>query len=218
MDDTASLDSFLGKWRARWPEWELLSIFVPTPRRGVVAAWFSLLQELGDAAWAGAEPAPGLAKLAWWQEELVGWSRGARRHPLGTALQRLDAPWEPLGRALAALPATRAPETDSDDGRALELFGGAVLACEAALFDGVAAEAPALASATGDLRTMRALVQGRPLPDTDRLATPAGLTLPRRLQRVALDERRRRHAAGTAMTRPVTLRLLLAGWRAARRG
>ncbi|MGY1409589.1 MULTISPECIES: phytoene/squalene synthase family protein [unclassified Luteimonas] len=218
MDDSASLDSFLGKWRTRWPEWELLTIFVPAPQRGVVAAWFTLLQELGDAAWAGAEPAPGLAKLAWWQEELVGWSRGARRHPLGVTLQRLEAPWEPLGRALAALPATRAPESAGDDNRALELFVGAMLACEAALFDGSAVQGPALAAGVGDLRAMRALVQGGPLPEAGMGAAPVGLTRPRRLHQVALDERLRRQASGEAMVRPATLRLLLAGWRAARCG
>ncbi|MGJ4731041.1 squalene/phytoene synthase family protein, partial [Luteimonas sp. SDU101] len=107
MNDPDSLDSFLGKWRARWPEWELLSVFVPAPQRGTVAAWYALLDELGDAAWAGTDPTPGLAKLAWWQEELLGWQRGARRHPLGQALQRLAAPWDTLGRALASLPQTR---------------------------------------------------------------------------------------------------------------
>src|SRR5690606_1280535 len=218
MDDSASLDGFLGKWRTRWPEWELLSVFVPAPQRDVVAAWFSLLQELGDAAWAGAEPTPGLAKLAWWQEELVGWSRGARRHPLGASLQRLDAPWELLGRALAALPATRAPVSEGDDGAALERFASAMLAGEAALFGGGAAEASALAAAAFDLRAMRALAQGGPLPESDRRAAPAGLTRPRRLHQAALDQRLRRQGTGGAMTRPLTLRLLLAGWRAARRG
>jgi len=218
MDSPDSLDSFLGKWRTRWPEWELLSVFLPASQLASAAAWFTLLQELGDAAWAGAEPAPGLAKLAWWQEELVGWSRGARRHPLGTTLQRLEAPWDALGRALAGLPATRAPESAGDDSRALELFGGAMLACETALFGGSAVDAPALAAGTSDLRAMRALAQGEPLPEGGVRATPAGLTRPRRLYRVALDERLRRQAAGQARGRPATLRLLLAGWRAARRG
>ena len=36
MDESASLDGFLGKWRTRWPEWELLAVFVPAPQRDVV--------------------------------------------------------------------------------------------------------------------------------------------------------------------------------------
>jgi|SRR5690606_10356711 len=218
MDNPDSLDSFLGKWRTRWPEWELLTVFVPAPQRAAVAAWFTLLQELGDAAWAGAEPAPGLAKLAWWQEELVGWSRGARRHPLGAALQRLEAPWDSLGRALAALPATRAPESAGDDDRALDLFAGAMLACEVALFDGSGVAEPALAAGADDLRIMRALAQGGPLPEAAPRAAPPGLTRPRRLFQVALEQRLRGQRSEGAGVRPATLRLLLAGWRAARRG
>ena len=220
MNDPDSLDSFLGKWRARWPEWELLAVFLPAPQRAPAAAWFTLLQELGDAAWAGAEPAPGLAKLAWWQEELVGWSRGARRHPLGLALQRLSAPWDTLGRALASLPATRTPGGGDDEARGLQAFGSAVLACEAALFDGASAtDAPALAAVVEDLQAMRALVQGGPAPAPGpRADAPAGMSRPRRLQQVALREHLRRQARGQSRIRPATLRLLFSGWRAARRG
>jgi len=220
MDEAASesvepLDSFLGKWRARWPEWELLAVFVPASRRDTVAAWFTLLQELGDAAWAGREPAPGLAKLAWWQEELLGWSRGARRHPLGAALQRLAAPWDALGRSLAALPATRAPASAGDDVRALEPFAGALLACEAALFGEGGAEAPALAAVVDDLRRERALAQGGPPPQA--AAVAAGLSLPRRLHGTALRQRLRGRGDGGGAPPAPGLRLLLAGWRAARR-
>jgi len=212
------VDSFLDKWRARWPEWELLSVFVPAPQRDTAAAWFTLLQELGDAAWTGREPAPGLAKLAWWQEELAGWRKGARRHPLGQSLHRLAAPWDELGRALAALPVTRTPAGGDEEGRALETFGQALLACEAALFGGGATDARALAAVVDDLRALRALGQGGPLPATPGRTTATGLSLPRRLQRVALHRRLRGQASGQSAVRPATLQLLLAGWRAARRG
>ncbi len=216
LDSADSLDSFLGKWRARWPEWELLAVFVPASRRDTVAAWFTLLQELGDAAWAGREPAPGLAKLAWWQDELLGWSRGARRHPLGAALQRLAAPWDALGRSLTALPTTRAPASADEDTRALEQFAGALLACEAALFDEGGTEAPALAAVIDDLRRERALVQGGPPPEAATVAAP-GLSLPRRLHGTALDRRVRGRGDGDAASPALGPRLLLAGWRAARR-
>lgn len=218
MNDSDSLEGFLGKWRARWPEWELLMVFVPASQRRAVAAWFSLLQELGDAAWAGAEPAPGLAKLAWWQEELSGWSRGARRHPLGQALQRLPAPWEALARALAALPATRVAGDGEHVADGLQAFGAAVLACEAALFGGGGAGAAALAAVVEDLQATRSLAQGGP-PSAPGPGRPQaeGLSRPRRLNQVALRAHLARRARGQVRARPASPGLLLAGWRAARR-
>lgn len=98
---------FLDKWRARWPEWRIASTFVDPARRAQADAWFALSQEFVDAAWSAGDPAPGIAKLGWWEEELRGWSRGARRHPLGAALQKSPAPWASLADALAALPMAR---------------------------------------------------------------------------------------------------------------
>ena len=213
MNSSDPLDSFLAKWQARWPEWELMSVFVPAPQRAIVAAWFTLLQELGDAAWSGREPAPGLAKLAWWQEELAGWGKGARRHPLGAPLHRLDAPWGELGRALASLPATRDDAADAS----LEGFARAVLACEAALFGAGAATPAALAATVEDLQLARTMGQGGALPAPAAASrAPAGLSLPRRLQLAAARERLRAQADGRTAIRPATPRLLLAGWRAAR--
>lgn len=106
--DTA-LDEFLGKWRGRWPEWRIAQAFVPESQRGSVEAWFALLQEWTDASWAGDDPTPGFAKLTWWQEELLGWSKGVRRHPLGIVLQKQPAPWAALATALPALHAVREP-------------------------------------------------------------------------------------------------------------
>ena len=50
----------------------------------------------------------------------------------------------------------------------------------------------------GDLRGMRALVQGGPLPASDRRAAAAGLTRPRRLHQAAVDQRLRRQGTGGA--------------------
>lgn len=216
MSDSA-FDSFIDKWRQRWPEWALLAVFVPEAQRGRVAAWFALLQELRDAAWSGSDPAPGLAKLAWWQEELRGWSRGARRHPLGEALQRLDAPWGGLASSLSALPATRAPVSDADDTSALAGFATAVLACEASLFEGPMPSAPDVAALTASARIERALEQGD-RPPAQSLLPVAGksMTRPRRLQQVILAQRLRLLASGGGRARMPALRLLFAGWRAAR--
>lgn len=87
-----ALQDFAGKWRARWPEWSVAEVFVPRAQRGVAVAWAALQQELTDAAWGGTDALPGEAKLGWWMEELQGWRQGRRRHPLGLALQRQDAP------------------------------------------------------------------------------------------------------------------------------
>ena len=89
MSDVDALQAFLAKWRARWPEWAVAEVFVPAAQRERAQAWFALRDELGDAAWGGQDPLPGDAKLGWWAEELDGWSRGARRHPLGLALQKV---------------------------------------------------------------------------------------------------------------------------------
>lgn len=219
MNDSASLVSFIDKWRQRWPEWALLAVFVPAARREVVAAWFALLQELRDAAWGGSDPAPGLAKLAWWQEELRGWSHGARRHPLGAALQKLDAPWGALASSLSALPATRSPASAEDDASALQSFASAVLACEAALFDGATPLPPDVAALAASIRIERALEQGDRSAWAQSLQAPAtgtSMTRPRRLQQAILDERLRLLASSAGKPRMPALRLVFAGWRAAR--
>lgn len=134
MDTSDSLDSLTAKWRARWPEWMPAMAFVPAAQRELAAAWFALLLELTEAAWGGADPTPGLAKLGWWQEELGGWAKGARRHPLGAVLQDRTVPWTGLARALPALQASRARPGEPATGAGLEDFADAVAACEVALF------------------------------------------------------------------------------------
>lgn len=221
MNESASLAGFIDKWRRRWPEWTVVEVFMPAAQREPAAAWFALLQEVHDAAWGGSDPTPGLAKLAWWQEELRGWSRGARRHPLGEVLQKLDAPWDALASSLSALPATRLPGSAGDDASALQAFASAVLACEAALFDGAAPLPPDEAVLVASARIERALAQGDLPEATLALQPPAAgtsMTRPRRLQQAALGERLRLHAAGAGKVRIPALRLVLAGWRAARVG
>ena len=130
MSEQLAFDGFLDKWRARWPEWNVVEVFVPLPRREVAVAWLALQQELLDAAWAGTEPQPGEAKLGWWAEELQGWSQGRRRHPLGFVLQREPAPWLRLAASLPALLASREAASNPEQ-------AGAVLATLAEAIDGV---------------------------------------------------------------------------------
>lgn len=111
-DNREPPESFIAKFHERWPEWGVAIAFIAPAEREALEAWLALLQEFADAAWGGSQAAPGLAKLAWWQDELLGWSRGARRHPLAQRLRAQSVDWAALGHALNVLPATRegAPE------------------------------------------------------------------------------------------------------------
>ncbi|MDQ3493954.1 MAG: phytoene/squalene synthase family protein [Pseudomonadota bacterium] len=214
MDTTTSLDSLTAKWRARWPEWTLAMAFVPAAQRELVAAWFALLQELTDAAWGGSDPTPGLAKLAWWQEEISGWAKGAYRHPLGAVLQPRPAPWEDLARSIPSLQASR---TRLDQPPAATAgFAGAVAACERALFDHV--DAPAAAAA--DAAVVLDSLQGEHrLYHPDTAPAAAGEVV----ERQAATRYRRIHTAlvrarlGSAGAASPPWRALLLAWRAARR-
>ena len=135
MSELESYESFIEKWQARWPEWHVAGSFVPPAQRDMAKAWFALRQALTDAAWGGQDPRPGEAKLAWWAEELHGWSQGRRRHPLGIALQRLPAAWPLLAACLPALRASRERQADADQAIAtLEPFAEAVAGIAASLF------------------------------------------------------------------------------------
>ena len=122
--------AFVEKWRARWPEWGIARVFVPADQRELAEHWFALLQEWTDAA-STAEQAPGLAKLAWWQEELRGWAKGARRHPLGAALQKVAVDWNALADALPAL----ARREELGEGEALLPLASVLSDAETRLFD-----------------------------------------------------------------------------------
>lgn len=135
VPQSQALESFIGKWRLRWPEWPIAEVFVPDAQRATVLAWAAMQQELTEAAWGGQDARPGEVKLGWWQEELLGWAAGRRRHPLGGVLQRHDAPWLLLSQSLASLPATRERARDAAEAMgALAGFSAAVAAVEGALF------------------------------------------------------------------------------------
>jgi hypothetical protein len=134
----ADLQDFLGKWRGRWPEWRIAQVFVAEAQRETAEAWFAMLQEWTDAAWAGDDPTPGSAKLGWWREELIGWSKGARRHPLGAVLQKRSAMWAELANRLTALQNVREPlraDVDPDILRPqLQALSSVIATCEYDLF------------------------------------------------------------------------------------
>lgn len=211
MNSTDGASTFIDKWRTRWPEWAQAMAFVPAAQRGDVAAWFALLQELTDAAWGGGDPTPGLAKLAWWQEELQGWAKGARRHPLGNVLQSRAVPWTTLAHALPALRASRMYPGESAPTHAADAFAQAVADCEAALFDAPkASDAVPLVAAS--LAAEHALLH----PGTS-VAVPSApertwaATRVRRMQAAMAFARLRRGG------RPLPpLRTLFTAWRAAR--
>ena len=145
LDNHEALEAFIGKWRARWPEWSVAEVFVPQAHRPVALAWAALQQVFTDAAWGGSDARPGEAKLLWWQEELHGWALGRRRHPLGASLQRLPAPWSELAAALPTLRDSRERPSDGAEAFAqLMPLATAAAAIEQALFAGVQADASAV--------------------------------------------------------------------------
>lgn len=224
------LDDFLDKWRGRWPEWRIAQAFVTEAQRARAEAWFALLQEWTDAAWAGDDPTPGFAKLGWWQDELQGWTKGGRRHPLGRVLQKRSAPWAALAATLPALQAVREPlrRWDAPEGLlpALQALADAMADCERALFADAATPASAESDALG-LLALHALwhrdEDGDAMPQrtwAGRLAampsSRAATTRPRRIHDALCRGRLQRFATGgeiVPLSPPVAL---WRSWRAAR--
>lgn len=221
MSEPAALAGFIDKWRLRWPEWQVARVFVPVAQRDAAAAWMALLQELTDAAWGGSDATPGLAKLAWWQEELRGWGKGARRHPLGSVLQPLRAPWTMLAGTLLDLQRTRAESSTAEAAmQGLAAFAAAVAQCETALF--AAATRPHAAADVVPIQ--QSLLGARLLGDPDAawidvvlLPAPAAGTQVRRIQLALVQARLRRARVDTARVGPLpAVQALWTAWRAAR--
>ena len=219
MTDSGALDSFLAKWRAQWPEWAVAEVFLPPPQRQRARAWLALRGELTEAAWGGDDPTPGAAKLGWWEEELAGWSRGARRHPLGLALQKLPLDWPLLAAGIPALRASRSPEGDRGQSlRGLAPFARAQAVLSAQLFETMPpASTQPMAEALLAEWVLHLPGRGVPAAGTD---VPTLLALPRlreapRAERIhaGLVRARLARAASGPLSAPVAL---LASWRAAR--
>jgi len=219
----APVQEFIAKWHERWPEWAIAEVFIPPAQRPLVAAWFTLLQEFMLAAWAGREPAPGVAKLAWWQDELNGWAKGRRRHPLGEILLAKPLPWAQLAHALNGLSVSRDQVPESVTA-AVDLVPLArVLAvCEAALFGTAPAADTDDQPILLDLLTEQSLLRGDTASATRFLAERASLPKlaipprPRRLQSAILGGRLRQLCRGQPQRPLPAWRSLLSAWRAAR--
>lgn len=152
MSTSSALDSFLGKWHQRWPEWSLVEPFIEAAQRARVEAWFALVQEFEDIYNASGDTTAVDAKLAWWGEELRSWDAQRSRHPLGRVLDSVRAPWADLADAIADLPAARAALANPGVARtALSGYAGAVAAVEAVLFGLPATPAAAQAVMTQTL-------------------------------------------------------------------
>lgn len=136
MTTSSALDSFLDKWRTRWPEWSVAEPFVPEAQRTLVVAWFTLLQEFDDILNTSGDPMPADAKLAWWGEELRSWAGQRSRHPLGRLLEPVRAPWTALADALPDLIEARAAALEPAQAfKGLQPYAAAVAAVEAVMFD-----------------------------------------------------------------------------------
>lgn len=139
---SSALDSFLDKWRERWPEWVFVERFVDAGLRERAVAWFALLQEFDDMLNASGDPTPSDAKLAWWGEELRSWGGQRSRHPLGRVLEPVRAPWAQLAETLPGLIDARERSADATQARAgLAAYAAAVAAVEAVVFNEAATKA-----------------------------------------------------------------------------
>lgn len=228
-----AIETFTAKWRARWPEWAVAEVFVPTGQRATALEWVTLIQELTDAAWGGSDARPGEAKLGWWSEELQGWSKGLRRHPLGAGLQRQPAPWSELAAALPSLIASRERAIDAAGALgALTPFAQAVASAEAGLFGSDLASADAAQAVLTSLLQARVAHHPSEAPPLQALAQAGDEALglwtrelaQRPLARAATRPRRlwtglaqARLARGAAAQPLSPSRALWVAWRAARR-
>lgn len=220
MPQTTALDSFLDKWRERWPEWSVAETFVPHAQRQLAVAWFALLQELEDAMNIAGDPLPANAKLGWWSEELRDWSRKRSRHPLGRLLEPHVAPWAELAEALPVLGALREPWPDIGAAFArVQPLAKAIAMVEAALFGGHA-DATGVQAIGAQWLAARVLGagQGSDLPGLlEEWPAHAPTSRPRRLWALlARDRVQARVKSGDAPQRISRLRLLWRAWNAAR--
>lgn len=152
MSDQDAFVATLADWRVRWPEWEIAENFIAGELRDAAIAWFMLLGEFAEAAWGGRDPTPGLAKLGWWQEELRGWAKGMRRHPLGLALQKQAVMWPAFADSLGVLRDRDLAHADEQAAvSALQPFLAAIRLVERQLFGEAARDSDLLQL----LRTLR---------------------------------------------------------------
>lgn len=230
MADSSALDSFLDKWRSRWPEWSVGETFVAADRRARAVAWFALQQEFEDAMNIAGETLPADAKLAWWGEELRGWAQRRSRHPLGRVLEPLQADWDGLAQALPLLIEARDPAVTGTAALAqLQPWGEAMARVEAAVLGG-AATAPLFVVQALAQRMIEAHVAAPPQDHAGADGAARQLAWARTLLRAwpasgqAAPERRlwagyargrlRRfvQAGGKEVALPSRLRLLMASW------
>lgn len=231
-DEVSDPAHFTAKWRAAWPEWSIAEVFLPPMSRARVDAWQALQFELTEAAWGGADARPGEAKLAWWVDELQGWSQGRRRHPLGSVLQRSATGWGTLAQSLPALAATRERANSPENAVAMLMPAATALAgVERELFGADAATdlAPAvvacwlharLARHPGDAVPLSVMAQG----DEQAESRWCGELLARwpradgasRYRCLALGLAAARLRRGSASRPLPAMRALLTGWGSAR--
>lgn len=170
MSTTSALDSFLDKWRQRWPEWAVAERFVAPAQQPLALAWFTLLQEFEDIMNISGDTLPADAKLAWWQQELRDWSGRRSRHPLGRVLEPVAAPWSELAQALPAVQEIRSQPLSLEAALALlQPFAEAVVAVEAVLFERKRAS---------DARAIAVQWLAARLAAAGASATPAGTEVP----------------------------------------
>jgi hypothetical protein len=84
--ESAGYGGFVDKWSAARPEFAFARRFLRGADARARIAFACVAFELEHAAFAVGEPQVGLAKLAWWADELAQLARGTARHPLTQVL------------------------------------------------------------------------------------------------------------------------------------
>lgn len=137
--------AFIDKWLAAEAHWQVGQVFLPAADRQPMLAWLALLFELRETLFAASDPAIRQQKGAWWSEELLGWSRGGSRHPLGRILCQVPVDWAAL--AVELLPLLDEPPPDTTVAAAIERLRPAAVAAMAveSCWGGEIASADALA-------------------------------------------------------------------------
>lgn len=156
MDSHQSINSFILKWHAAWPEQDVLDVFIPAIDRPLCSAWGAFLYELHQSLFSLEHESVREAKCQWWSQELLAMPGQSARHPLTRFLQTHAVPFESMASpflALVDLVPVKAGKTE-DLFNILSPWAKAVATCEASLFRGSANRADSSA-VIGQWLTMR---------------------------------------------------------------
>lgn len=201
-ESTRALDSFVAKWVAAEPELGIALNFLPASQRASEAAFACMSRELAHACFAIREGDVAVAKLGWWNEELLRSQQGEPRHPLTQILtSHLDlsripgTSWQSV-IAAAVQQRERDPAPDfAGQIAGFEQLFSQLAQIEAALFG--ERDAVAIARVAALAQSLREVAGIARVLENGQLALPLDALARHRLRRdqLGVDSRERRRAA-----------------------